>query len=88
MSRFKIKKGVCLRVKYGDPRFIRASNITDELAIEHLTNNPSEAKFYDFIPEEFMVNKIEKVEEAKEITITPKGNEPVKQQPKQRHKRK
>lgn len=90
MSIFRLKKGVCLRIKYGDPRVFTASSITDELAIEHLKNNPSEAKFYEFIPPQYdptrkIVQRV--ISESHEVNIEVESNAIIKTYPAKKRKR-
>jgi hypothetical protein len=75
MSNYKLKKGICLRVKFGDPVFITSSNLTDKLAEEYLKNNPGGERFFDFVPEKHKVQPVQNV-----ILEEPKFEEPEQTQ--------
>ncbi len=50
-AKFKLKKGIVLR-QHGKVYRITHQNLTDELAVKHLKNNPQDAKYFDYIPPE------------------------------------
>lgn len=63
MPNFKLKRGIVFR-SANFPEVVTNSNLTDQLAIKWLRDNPERAKFFEIIPDDWETNDYSLVQDS------------------------